>query len=181
MLKKAAAVLLVLVLILAAGLFALAFYVKPAEPLDLNYSEVSIYNNIAGMVRSRKLEMVLSPEEVSSLLKKQLAAQRQVDPDTEITGADFIPEPDGLLAKVNVRYKGRLDVGAQLDFDLVWEDPYLTVTHKATRIRDFTVPAGWFRLDPIRIDVGHQLPPHIGIKSVRFTAEGWAVDLKVKL
>lgn len=76
----------------------------------------------------------------------------------EIRGASFQLQSDRLLAKVNARYGGMLDVGADLVFVLRWDAPYLTAIHEQTSVKSFRVPTSLFQLDPLRVNLQERLP-----------------------
>jgi hypothetical protein len=170
---------MVLVLLLALGAGALLWLIRPAEPLDLAYQPLRLQEQVKEMLLARKLEAVLSEDEVSSLIKRKLASQPVIRPDVRVTGARFALQDDSLQADVNLLLRDSLPVGARLDFTLSWEAPYLVIRHTSTELGGIRLPAGWFTLQPIRIAPDDYLPGPFGVRSMTF--EGRQVKLQLKL
>lgn len=164
-----------------ALLAALAYwYVQPDRPLDLAYSELQVRNKLADMIASRKLEVQLTEPEVNSLLKKSLASRTQLNRDTKITGAQFALDGNQWTADVQLLYKDRWTIGATLHFAMKWEDPYVTAIHTATNIKSLPVPASWFQLEPLRIQLNDYVPKPAGVRAVAFEQHGVKVGLKLR-
>ncbi|MFE5320360.1 hypothetical protein ACFQ88_16750 [Paenibacillus sp. NPDC056579] len=164
-----------------ALLLALGYwYAQPERPLDLAYSELQIRSKLADMLTSRKLEVQLTEAEVNSLLKKSLAARSQINPDLQITGAQFSLEGNQWIADVNVLYKHQWTFGARMYFAMSWREPYMTAEHTATQIKQITVPASWFQLEPLQIELNDYVPKPAGVRGVAFEEHGVRVGLKLR-
>jgi hypothetical protein len=173
--------LLVLILVLTVSAVASIRYVEPEAALDLSYNEVPITANITEMIRSRQLGIVLSESELSDLLKKRLADNPRVAERVEIKGAKFELDGHQLLSDVHVVYDGKWDIGATLEFELAWEEPYIIARHIRTKIKSIDIPITTFQLQPFQIDTQALLPKHIGIRSVQFSGEQLLIELKLQL
>jgi hypothetical protein len=172
--------LLILALLLGLGYSSAVQYAAPDEVLDLSYDEVSLSANIGEMVRKRQFALDLSEDELSSLLKKKLAANPDVAPQAEVRGARFHLDGDQLFADVHVVYRKRFDVGLTLTFNLTWEEPDLVARHVQTSVRSFEVPPSLFQLQPLRIRTDVLLPGYIGIRSVQFPGNHILIELKLQ-
>lgn len=179
MFRKTMYVLLAVLVLIAAAAGTAVWYAKPQEQLDLAYQPVSLADKALDMLKSRKLEVRISKQELNDLVKKKLAEKPQLRPNVTIEGARFEQQGDRLTAYVNISTAASVKVGAVLDFVLEWRSPELIVRHSATRIRDWSVPASWLQLEPIVVRVSDGLPPLIAIKEIRFDADGVVVALKL--
>ncbi|TDF97526.1 hypothetical protein [Paenibacillus piri] len=172
-----------LMLALAAALLAggLYLYAQPQQTLDLNYSDLSIKNKLADMIASRKLEVELTEPEVNNLLKKALAKQSSVRGEVEVTGARFTLNGSEWIADVNLLYQKRWQIGAELMFAVSWQEPYVTVVHTGTRIRQAGIPSEWFRLKPLQVPLNDYMPKLAGVKSIDFLEHGVRLKLGIML
>ncbi|MCZ8519219.1 MULTISPECIES: hypothetical protein [Paenibacillus] len=158
----------------------LLWFVRPQQPLDLTYSELPLKEKAADMIRSRKLEVVLTEGEVNDLLKKAVAARPQVSPNVRMTGAAFHLEGAALSADVRLLYRDRWEAEGRLYFDLVWQDPYLTAVHTGTEIRGFRLPAGMWELDPLQAELNSYLPQAASIRDLHFEEKGVRVGFRLR-
>lgn len=161
-------------------LIAVRAYVQPTQSLDLSYSELPVRNKIVDMLKNRKLEVVLNEPEVNDLLKKALAEHAQVQQDVRITGAQFSLQDNVWIADVNLLYKDNWEVGAKLYFSMRWQEPDLIAVHTATQIRQVTLPAEWFQLQPLHIALNDYLPKPAGIRGITFEDHEVKVALKLR-
>lgn len=167
--------------ICCALLLALGYwYAQPDRTLDLAYSELQIRNKVTDMLTSRKLEVQLTETEVNSLLKKALASRTHVNQDLKITGAQFSLEGSQWIADVNLLYKDEWTFGGRLHFAMSWQEPYLTATHTTTQIKQIAVPASWFQLEPLQIELNDYVPKPAGVRGVAFEEHGVRVGLKLR-
>ncbi|PZE21362.1 hypothetical protein [Paenibacillus xerothermodurans] len=169
---------LAIILGLAAG--GLYYYVQPAEPLDLNFSAISLRDELNHIMANRRLQVELSEREVDSLLKMALVTYPPQQKDIEITGARFRILNDHMIADANLLYRERWEIGATLHFTLDWKDPYLIATHTGTNIKQLQVPPGWFQLEPIRFAPNEHLPMPLAVRNIQFLERRVLVDLKVR-
>jgi hypothetical protein len=143
-------------------------YAQPDRMLDLNYSELSIRDKLENMLVNRRLEVVLTESEVNGLLKKTLASRAQLRDDWTLTGAQFTLKGTQWMADINLMYKEKWPIGAQLFFTVNWEDPFLTAIHTDTQIKQISVPMSWFQLEPLQIPLNDYLPRPAGVRNVTF-------------
>jgi hypothetical protein len=155
------------------------WYVKPEQVLDLKYDEVPISGLILDMVKSRKLEVRLTAQDINNLVKKSLAAKSAVPSNFVITGADVKQHGDRLEADVNLMWDYKVHMGAKLSFMLAWDPPNLQIVHIATQMKDLKVPLEWFHIDPISVPLQDNLPKLVGIKGVSFDDNQIRIALKI--
>ncbi len=136
-----------------AGLMLLGVlaYIKPDKSLDLNYREVALAGKFNEILKTRKLEIRLSEEEVDHLLRKGLSQRPQVSADLAVTGARFSLNGNRLTADVNLLYRDLVPIGATLNFTLDWKDPYIAAEHTETRIKALNVPTRLFSIQPLEM------------------------------
>ncbi|AEI45128.1 hypothetical protein [Paenibacillus mucilaginosus] len=166
------------VLVIAAAL--LLWFLRPQQPLDLAYTELPLREKALDMLRSRKLEVVLTEAEVNELLKKALAASPQVSGNVRITGARFYLEGEALSADVQLLYRDRWEAAGRLFFDLSWQDPYLTAVHTGTEVRGVRLPDGWFQLQPLQAELNSYLPQAAAIRDLQFEPDGVRVGFRLR-
>ncbi|MGF9911061.1 hypothetical protein ABEX47_07460 [Paenibacillus ehimensis] len=164
--------------LLAAGAL---WYAQPQAALDLSYNDLPVREKLAAMVIHRKPETVLTEQEVGDLLKKALARRSELRPGVKLTGARFFLQGERLAADVTLLLQDRWKVGARLNFDLAWNEPYLTAVHTGTVVRDVAVPAEWLSLRPIEVDLNHYLPKHVAIRGVAFEESAVRVTFGLRL
>lgn len=169
-----------LAIICALLLVAAYWYIQPAQPLDLHYSELQVRDKVTSMLTNRKLEVELTEPEVNSLLKKALAAHSHVSSDLEITGAQFSLEGSEWVADVNMLYKDQWAFGAKLYFDMSWKEPYLKATHTATKIKEASIPMAWFQLNPLQVQLNDYIPKPAAVREIAFEDHGLRVGLKLR-
>lgn len=162
----------VILLLLAAAAAGLIWYVRPGEPLDLQYRELSVRELALGMIAARSPEVRLSENDLNQLLKQELAKRAQLRPDLRVTGARFVQDGANLQAHVNLLYRETYPVGAVLHFQLDWRSPNLIVTLRETTVKRLRIPESLVRLDPIVVPVGNQVPPPLHIRDVQFDPDG---------
>jgi hypothetical protein len=177
-LLRGIALIIVLTALLAGGL---VWYVQPQQTLDLAYTDLSVKNKLADMLATRKLEVELSESEVNNLLKKAIATQALSHRELEITGAQFALQGNQLIADVNLLYQKQWKVGAVLQFNISWQEPYVTAVHTGTHLRDIDLPLDWFQLKPIQVPLGDYMPKLTGIKGITFLEHGLKLSVGLKL
>lgn len=178
-LRKLLAVVLVLVLALFLGRAWVIHYIAPREPLDLAYSDLSVAGKILDMVKQRKFEAELTQEDVNNIVKKALARHPDISPDVTVTGARFSLHGNRLTADMNLKYKGKLDVGATLFFVLDADGAVLTVTYAGAKLRSIDISPKWYSIPPIRVNLDEALPPPVAIQQVEFREN--SVNIRLKL
>ncbi|MEW9702900.1 hypothetical protein [Paenibacillus sp. SI8] len=167
------------VVVLAAICAGMAWYVKPAEALDLNYKEVEITGKIIDMIRTRKLEAELTEQDINDIVKKQLAAHSTLPNDIQIEGAKLTLRGTDLEADVNIRWRDQIPVGAKMWFNLAWDSQNINIQHIGTRINDVQIPSDWVQLAPISIPLEEYLPKLVGVKDVHFEEKAIRIQLNL--
>ncbi|MDQ0878154.1 uncharacterized protein YpmS [Paenibacillus sp. V4I3] len=178
MLKKIVIFAMVVVIILTAALVIAVRHVKPTEALNLDYKEVTISSKIADIVKNRNFEVQLTEQELNDVVKKQLAGHQVLPNDFRIEGAKLTLQGSNLVADVNVRWREKIPIGAQMMFTLAWNPPNLVVQHRNTSIKGMQVPSEWVQLAPIELPIEDHLPKLIGVKNVMFEEKAIIVQLK---
>ncbi len=171
--------IVVVILVLAVGLLSLVSYVKPSEAMDLNYQEVAISGKIADIIKNRKLEVVLTEQDINNIVKKQLAAHSTLPNDLMIEGAKLRLNGSQLEADVNLRWREQIPIGATVLFALDWSPPNIEVRHVGTQIKDKQLPSDWLQLAPVQIPLESYLPQLVGVKHVAFENQAIRIDLKL--
>ncbi|MCP3773601.1 hypothetical protein NLX71_09795 [Paenibacillus sp. MZ04-78.2] len=175
---KGIVTIVILVALLAAGAL---WYAQPQAALDLSYNDLPVREKLAAMVTNLKPEAVLTEQEVGDLLKKALARKPELRPGVKLTGAKFFLKGERLAADVTLLLQDRWKVGARLNFDLAWNEPYLTAVHTGTVVRDVTVPGEWLSLEPIQVDLNGYMPKHVAIRNVAFEGSTARVTFGLRL
>ncbi|MDQ0886024.1 uncharacterized protein YpmS [Paenibacillus sp. V4I9] len=178
MLKKIVIFAIAVVIILSAALVIAVRHVKPTEALNLDYKEVTISSKIADIVKNRNFEVQLTEQELNDVVKKQLAGHQVLPNDFRIEGAKLTLQGSNLVADVNVRWREKIPIGAQMMFTLAWNPPNLVVQHRNTSIKGMQVPSEWVQLAPIELPIEDHLPKLIGVKNVMFEEKAIIVQLK---
>ncbi|MDQ1912217.1 hypothetical protein RAC89_17660 [Paenibacillus sp. GD4] len=160
------------------------WYVRPEQELDLAFAQLKLEDQAAEMLRTRKLEVVLSEAEINDLLKEQLA-QKQLSsagppPKGRITGASFSLQGNLLIADVNVLVREQWKVGAKLQFRLEWQDPYLVATHTDTHIKAMNIPLSWYEVKPLKLAVNNKLPKLIAVRNVEFQEKQINISFRLR-
>lgn len=166
------------VFILTALLAIAVRHVKPTEDLNLDYEEITISSKIADIVKNRKLEVQLTEQDLNDVVKKQLAAHQVLPNDFRIEGAKLTLQGSNLVADVNVRWREKIPIGAQMMFTLAWNPPNLVVQHRNTSIKGMQVPSEWVQLAPFDFPIEDHLPKLIGVKNVLFEEKAIIIQLK---
>ncbi|WP_068773963.1 hypothetical protein [Paenibacillus sp. FJAT-26967] len=166
--RRTVITLLILALLLALAGWGLLTYIKPQQPLNLNYKEISLESQAIDLLRTKKPEVRLSEYEINQLGKKGIAEATLPNPDVKITGAEFRLNGQDLTANVNLVWKDRVPVGAAMLFKLDWTGSQLRVTHTGTKIRDIDVPLSLVTVSPIDLPLESYLPRAVHISGVRF-------------
>ncbi|MBD0383384.1 hypothetical protein [Paenibacillus sedimenti] len=177
--KKFIVFVVVTIVILAAVIAGIISYVKPAEALDLEYSEVPIGSKIVDIIKNRKLKVELTEQDVNDIVKKQLAARKTLPNDVRIEGAKLTLQGTALAADVNIRWHDKVPVGAKLNFVLAWNNPKIEIQHISTQIKGVNIPGKWLQLAPIEIPLEQHLPKLVGVKDVIFEEDAIQIDLKL--
>ncbi|MDQ0901594.1 MULTISPECIES: hypothetical protein [unclassified Paenibacillus] len=164
--------------ILTALLAIAVRHVKPTEDLNLDYNEITISSKITDIVKNRKLEVQLTEQDLNEVVKKQLAAHQVLPNDFRIEGAKLTLQGSNLVADVNVRWREKIPIGAQMMFTLAWNPPNLVVQHRNTSIKGMQVPSEWVQLSPFKLPIEDHLPKLIGVKNVLFEEKAIIIQLK---
>ncbi|MGO4270414.1 hypothetical protein AB4Z22_11275 [Paenibacillus sp. TAF58] len=178
MLKKVVIFAITVVIFLIALLAIAVRHVKPTETLNLDYKEITVSSKIADIVKSRKLEVQLTEQDLNDVVKKQLAAHQVLPNDFRIEGAKLTLQGSNLVADVNVRWREKIPIGAQMMFTVAWNPPNLVVQHRNTNIKGMQVPSEWVQLAPIELPIEDYLPKLIGVKNVLFEEKAIIIQLK---
>lgn len=178
MLKKSFILALAVLAILAIAMAIIIWYVKPTETLNLDYHDIAISSKITDIIKNRKLEVRLTEEDLSNIVKKQLAAHKVLPNDFQIEGAKLTLQGSNLEADVNVKWHQQFPIGAQMLFTFVWSPPNLVIQHRNTNIKGLQIPSNWVQLAPIEISIEDYLPNLIGIKNVVFEEKALVIQLK---
>lgn len=178
MLKKFLFLALAVVVILTAFIALIIRHVRPTEALNLDYHELAIGSKMIDVIKNRKLEVRLTEEDLSNLVKKQLAAHKVLPNDFQIDGVKVTLQGSNLQADVNVIWHQQIPIGAQMFFTLVWSPPNLIIQHRNTQIKGKQIPSDWVQLAPIEISIENYLPNPIGVKNVIFEEKAMVIQLK---
>ena len=177
--RRFAAVLLVLAVLVGAAIAGLIGYVRPESGLTLDSKPLNLPAKAAELIRSGKAEFFLSQNDINNLVKAKLGEAPEVTPELRIHGARVTLNEDKLTVKIAGQYRELLSVGAEAAYHLEWRDPNLVAIPEALAIRSLKLPVSL--LHPIVIPIGSQLPPAVGIRSVTFRDGGAVIGLKLKL
>jgi hypothetical protein len=170
-------VFFIVVLLIAAGLY---YYTMPSEKLNLAYSELSTVQKVKEMMASRHFELRLSEEDVNNILKKELSLNPQLKNQWTVQGARFTLADNQLNAHLNVSYKYLFTTEIFSTYQLKWESPNLVLTPIKYQLKDIPVPVNWVGENPIRINIGSELPPFLEIRSMSFQGQSILVQFRIK-
>lgn len=165
-------------LILAGA--AVIWLIRPAEPLNMDYNDISILEKINDMVNRRQLSLVLNQEDINNLLKKSTSGRTEIAPNIRMTGVGFHLLDDRLTAVLNLNWHGIVPFEAQVKYRLRWQDPVLTLEPEDVRVKRFSVPGSLFTVHPETIRINDLLPALVAVKDMRFQGQSVAVDLKLR-
>lgn len=177
--KKLLIFVCTVLVIFAALAGAAIWYVKPTEALDLNYREVPIGGKIVDMIKNRKFEVLITEAEINDLVKKQLAAHRELPHDIRIEGAALQLRGNELQADVNLLWREQIPVGAKLFFNVEWNSPNIEIVHTSTQIKEASLPSSLLQLPPLRISLEEHLPKLVGVRNVSFEENGIRIGFKL--
>jgi hypothetical protein len=159
-----AVIVLCIVMLMLGG----QFVVKPEHELDLIAEPIDVKGKVIAMILNRKLEVVLTNQDLTNLAKKQLASQPEVDPKFRITGLALEIHGSELTAEVNGWWRNRVKVGATGVYALAWNNGTIAATPRVVRIKRLQVPSRWIGLEPIEIPINDLLPSLVKIDQVQF-------------
>jgi hypothetical protein len=179
MFKKLLYTLFIILIVIALLIAGLLIYIKPERELDWSYSKVSLTDKAKQMITSFKTELNLSEEEINNLLKEQLADKAKLPNDTEITGMQFDLQGSTAFADVNLLWKGLVEAGAQIKFDLEWKEGTLMMKHSQTNVKAISIPATYFKIPDVEIPINKMLPKMVAIKDLSFEPDH--IHIKFKL
>ncbi|WP_144028283.1 hypothetical protein [Paenibacillus ferrarius] len=175
--KRFIFMIILLVVIIGAPMFII-WQVKPTEALNLDYKEISIPSKIAEIVKSRKLEVQLTEQDINDLVKKQLAEHQVLPHDFRLEGAKLTLNGSNLEADLNLRWHDKLPISAKMMFTLAYHSPNMSIQHVSTSVKGTKIPSEWLHLDPIVFSIEDHLPLLIGVKNVVFEEKAVVVQLK---
>ncbi|MGG1880478.1 hypothetical protein ABDI30_23300 [Paenibacillus cisolokensis] len=177
--KRRGGTWLTLLILIIAILGAGVWFISPTQKLDLGYRAVDFKPKLLQMVETREAQMILTPEEVGNLSKKNLIQYlREHDLGVEITGAAFRMDGDTMLADINGRW-GLLPFGALLQFHMTADGSFIYLKHEATTIRGVDVPTSWFHLSDIQVSLKEHLPDLVTVRDVEFLQDGMKLSFKL--
>jgi hypothetical protein len=162
-------------------IFGISRYVKPVEALDLSYSELAWQTKLKDMLVKRKLQAELTGDELTQLVRKSLARKPGVTKDVTVTGARAEIQGDVLQLDITGIYRKRWPFGATLHFAMSWSSPSLVAVHTGTTIRNAGIPISLFRLPPIVVNLGEQLPYPLQVGGVQFGPSSLTVAFRLQL
>ncbi|QHT61578.1 hypothetical protein GXP70_17455 [Paenibacillus lycopersici] len=174
--KKLIIVLGTLLLLIAVLGAAAAWYVKPAETLDLNYTPVPLEDRALDMARSLSTKLTLSEADVNNIGKAYIAANPQYGPNVTITGARFRFENGRVAGHYNLKVKNRVPVGIVVYYNVKWQDPNLIAEVDEAKLRSRTLPLKYF--DDIVIPLGDSVPKPLRVQSASLTGNQLVITLK---
>ena len=174
-LKRLVAWLIALLLVVVIITVSLLFYIRPADNLDLNYSNLSIADKILENVQKRSLDIELTQREVNNLIKKNLIPE--YSEDITIKGADFQLRKGGIIALLHIKYKGMVDAQIVADYDLIWNSPNLQLQPVSLAMKKIKLPVQL--LEPINVPIELPADDIVTIKTMSVTTE--SVKLKLGL
>lgn len=177
--KRRGGVWLTLLILIIGILGAGVWFIAPTQQLDLGYRTVDFKPKLLKMVETRDAQMILTPEEVGNLSKKNLIKYlREHDLGVEITGAAFQMNGDMMLADINGRW-GLLPFGAQLQFHMTADGSFIHLEHEATMIRGVGVPTTLLQIPPIQVSLKEHLPELVTVNDVEFLPDGLRLSFKL--
>ncbi|TCZ75791.1 hypothetical protein E0485_15535 [Paenibacillus albiflavus] len=181
MFKKLFYTFIIILFVIVAIVVGAVIYAKPAQDLDWSYSKVSLTDKAWQMAKSLKTEMVLSEEEVNSLFKERYKDKAKLPHDIQITGIHFNLRGNTVDADVNLLWKGFVEAGAKIRFDMEWSDGKLIVRHTQTKIKNITIPLSTLQLPTIEVPIDDKLPALTAIKDLKFESDHIRVLFKLKI
>jgi hypothetical protein len=180
MLKKAIYAAAIAALLLSLLIWGVIQLVRPDKALDLHYEEVTVFDKMLDIVKTRKPEVQLTEQDVNHLGKQFLSHHRVLPHDMTITGAQFKLHGHVLEADLNLLWRDKVPVAAKLFFQVTWKNPNVEIVHTRTNIKQMQVPKTWVHMDPIRIPLSQYLPGLIAIKDVVFDPDAIRISLRLK-
>ncbi|WP_219837424.1 hypothetical protein [Paenibacillus sp. R14(2021)] len=176
MMKKILVVLGTLILLLVAAGAGIAWYVKPAEKLDLSYNSVQLIDRAITMLKQLNTQFELSEQDVNNIGKAYIAAQPEYAAGVTVTGARFQFEGDRLAGHYNLRIGKRIPAGIVVYYRVQWREPNLVAAVDEVKLKGISLPAGSF--DDIVIPLGRQLPALIHIQSASIVGDKLVIAIR---
>jgi hypothetical protein len=180
MLKKAIYTAVIAALLLGLLVWGIIQVVRPDQALDLHYEEVTVFDKVLDIVKTRKPEVQLTERDVNYLGKQYLSQHSVLPHDMTITGAQFKLHGHVLEADLNLLWRDKVPAAAKLFFQVTWKNPNMEIVHTSTNIKQMQVPKTWIHMEPIRIPLSQFLPGMIGIKDVVFDPDAIRISLRLK-
>lgn len=141
-LKRVIAAIVIVVVLAAGSALWLKSYIAPQQELDLSYEPIDLKQKLLDMISRLEPVLILSEEDINNLIKMQLSTNGiGSNPDIQVDGAKFELDDGKLIAHVNVTYKDRLPVGAEIVYRLAWQAPAIIMEPESVRIRGLRLPA----------------------------------------
>lgn len=159
--------LLTLVLLSALAII----YIRPAEQLDLHYTEISWKDKLRGMAESRKAELTITEYDLDQLAKKELQkyiAEHELP--MEITGASFQLNGKQITAHLAATW-GVIDAGVQAIYEMEYLEGRLILSPITLKIRQLALQPETVGLQPILMDLGAYLPDVVEVKEIIFQGD----------
>lgn len=169
----------VLLVLLGLAVWGGVRYAAPQEELDLQSAPLLLEKKVLEMAIELKPEMTLTSEELNQLIKGYLRQNPRIGSNLLLDGADFRLEGNQLTARVNVTYMGLVQAGAETQYELSWDKPYLRAVPQRLTVRSLNLPASW--LEELEIPLNKELPEWVEIGKVSFDGSQIRIGFQVVL
>ncbi|QYR19526.1 DUF2993 domain-containing protein [Paenibacillus sp. sptzw28] len=156
--------ILVFIAVIISGIVILLRHISPDQALNLNYTEVPLGERALEMVRHQSLDLVLTEDDINNFVKEGLARKADYRPGVSITGARIHLAGERLIADLNIKVFGRIDIGLAVTYRLEWKEPDLVATAQEARVKSLVLPKALF--DDFLIPIGSGLPKPLKVQSV---------------
>lgn len=192
--KRLAVTCIILIVLIAGGIWWLLSYIAPQQQLDLAYEPIDVKSKVMDMVKRLKPELVLTEDDVNNLIKMtlvysegSLAADMPIEGagtaasiarDIQITGVKFELEGERLIAHLNVMYKDRIPAQLQAVYIMSWDAPNIVLRPQSLKVRDISLPAGMLEQIEIPLDLPSQ--DILTVREVRFETGKMTISFRLQ-
>lgn|GEM_PF-1556045 len=173
--KKILVTFICFIVIIVGAVFALKQYISPSHQLTMDYTAINIEEKVMNMVTNLKSEVVLTEQDIDSLIKQNM--NQQLNSFTYINGAKFYVENDILYAILNVTLYNKVDAEIHATYNVDWNGSNLNLSPRSLSSKDISLPTSW--LETISIPIYDEAEALVTISSL--TNVGREIVIKLKL
>lgn len=176
--KKLTFNIMLFILFILLSLVVIYLYIQPQQELDLKAEPIDVSEKMKQMVVNLKTEVVLTEDEIDSIIKMRL--DPNINEHVEVEGAQFYIENDMLHAVFNVMYRNKIRAELNVQYNFILDEAaIIRLQPVSIKLKDVPLPLSL--LKPMTIQLYNTEQSIVKITEVENKGRQLVIKWKINL